>query len=87
MEIKRGRNLFYDYLVESGVPEDSIIAIPLDDEDFSEYCDPHILYEYIKSRLTDSKKQYYVFIDEAQYAISKEEMKKTDSDRIQRPRR
>lgn len=72
-------NLFYDYLVESGVPEDSIIAIPLDDEDFSEYCDPHKLYEYIKSRLTDSKKQYYVFIDEAQYAISKEEMKKTDS--------
>ena len=72
-------NLFYDYLVESGVPEDSIIAIPLDDGDFSEYCDPHKLYEYIKSRLTDSKKQYYVFIDEAQYAISKEEMKKTDS--------
>ena len=27
------------------------------------------------SRITDSKKQYYVFIDEAQYAITKEEMK------------
>lgn len=34
--------------------------------------------EYIKSKITDSNKQYYVFIDEAQYAITKEEMKNPD---------
>ena len=71
-------NLFYDYLIKTGVPEDSIIAIPLDDDDYAEYRDPHKLYEYIKSKLTDNKKTYYIFIDEAQYAISKEEMKNPD---------
>lgn len=71
-------NLFYDYLIENGVPAESIIAIPLDDDDYAEYCDPHKLYEYIKSKLTDNKKTYYIFIDEAQYAISKEEMKNPD---------
>ena len=71
-------NLFYDHLIGSGVPEENIIAIPLDDDDYAEYCDPHKLYEYIKSRINDSKQNYYVFIDEAQYAISKEEMKNPD---------
>ncbi|MCR5107695.1 MAG: ATP-binding protein [Lachnospiraceae bacterium] len=71
-------NLFYDHLINSGVPEENIIAISLDDDDYAEYCDPHKLYEYIKGRINDSKQKYYVFIDEAQYAISKEEMKDPD---------
>ena len=71
-------NLFYDHLIGSGVSEDNIIAIPLDDDDYAQYCDPHRLYEYIKARIKDSKQNYYVFIDEAQYAISKEEMKTPD---------
>ena len=71
-------NLFYDHLIGSGVSEDNIIAIPLDDDDYAQYCDPHRLYEYIKARIKDSKQNYYVFIDEAQYAISKEEMKNPD---------
>ena len=71
-------NLFYDHLIDSGVPEENIIAIPLDDDDYAEYSDPHKLYEYIKSRINYSKQNYYVFIDEAQYAISKEEMKNPD---------
>jgi len=71
-------NLFYDHLIKSGVPEANIIAIPLDDDDYAEYADPHKLNEYIKGRINDSKQKYYVFIDEAQYAISKEEMKNSD---------
>ena len=71
-------NLYYDYLMQEGVPEDCIISVPLDDDDYIEYCDPQKLSEYIKSRITDSNKQYYVFIDEAQYAITKEEMKNPD---------
>ena len=70
--------LFYDYLVQSGVPEDNIITVPLDDDDYAEYTDPGRLYDYIKSKLTDSKQKYYVFIDEAQYAITREEMKNPD---------
>lgn len=71
-------NLYYDYLMQEGVPEDCIISVPLDDDDYIEYCDPQKLSEYIKSKITDSNKQYYVFIDEAQYAITKEEMKNPD---------
>lgn len=70
-------DLYYDYLISTGVPEENIITIPLDDEDYKAYRDPNELYGYIKSRLTD-KQQYYVFIDEAQYAITKEEMKDHD---------
>ena len=71
-------NLYYDYLIKEGVSEDCIISVPLDDDDYIDYCDPRKLSEYIKSRITDSKKQYYVFIDEAQYAITREEMKNPD---------
>lgn len=71
-------NLYYDYLMQEGVPEDCIISVPLDDDDYIEYCNPQKLSEYIKSKITDSNKQYYVFIDEAQYAITKEEMKNPD---------
>ena len=71
-------NLYHDYLVSSGVPEDAIITVPLDDDEFIEYCDPHRLSLYIKDRTADKSQNYYVFIDEAQYAISKEEMKNPD---------
>lgn len=71
-------NLYYDYLMQEGVPEDCIISVPLDDDDYIEYCNPQKLSEYIKSRIADSNKQYYVFIDEAQYAITKKEMKNPD---------
>ena len=72
-------NLYYDYLISTGVAEDNIITIPLDDVDYEEYCEPHVLYDYIKSRIIDKSQQYYVFIDEAQYAITKNEMKDADT--------
>ena len=71
-------NLYHDYLISSGVPESTIITIPLDDDEFVEYCDPHRLSMYIRDRTADKSQNYYVFIDEAQYAISKEEMKNPD---------
>ena len=71
-------NLYHDYLVSLGVPESNIIAIPLDDDGYLAYCDPHKLSEYIKGKTADKDQNYYVFIDEAQYAITKEEMKNPD---------
>lgn len=70
--------LYYDYLISAGVPENNIITVPLDDESYEPYCNPHELHKYIKSHVTDEQQQYYVFIDEAQYAITKEEMKNPD---------
>ncbi|MCR5228224.1 MAG: ATP-binding protein [Eubacterium sp.] len=70
--------IFYNYLIGQGIPKENIIAVSLDDVEYFEYTDPHKLNDYIKSRLTDSNQNYYVFIDEAQYAITKEEMKNPD---------
>ena len=71
-------NLFYDHLLASGTPEDNIICIALDDVKNEAYRDPYRLYSYIKERVQDNREHYYVLIDEAQYAISKEEMKNQD---------
>lgn len=70
--------LYYKYLLSIGITENHIIRIPLDDIEFEKYCDAYKLYEYIKSRISDLTQQYYVFIDEAQYAITKEEMRNPD---------
>ena len=67
--------LFYEYLLSSGIQDEQIIKISLDDEEYREYCDPVRLHKYILSQLVNKNKQYYVFIDEAQYAISKDETK------------
>ena len=71
-------NLFYDHLLASGSPEDNIIGIALYDVENEAYRDPYRLYSYIKERVQDNREHYYVLIDEAQYAISKEEMKNPD---------
>ena len=66
--------LFKDYLLSSGVKEENIIAIALDEEKNQVYTDPSELSRYIASRISDKKAQYFVFLDEVQYAISTEEI-------------
>ena len=68
-------NLFYDYLRESGVAEDCIIRIALDDDKNEDLRDYKELSEYIRSQIIDSKKQYYIFLDEVQLAITEEEFR------------
>lgn len=74
-------NLFYDYLSESGVKEEQIITIALDDDAFVQYRDPDELSKYLRSKIVN-KEQYYVLIDEVQYAISKEELKNPEDIRL-----
>lgn len=56
--------LFINYLIENGVTKEQIIHINLEDAsyDFKDYKE---LYKYINDKL-NSKKQYYIFIDEVQ---------------------
>ena len=70
-------NLFYDYLLNSGIDKEHIIAISLDDDKNIEYRDPIKLSEYMREKIIDSK-MYYILIDEVQYAISNKELKNTD---------
>ena len=74
-------NLFYDYLVESGVSEEQIITIALDDDTFVRYRDPDELSKYIRAKIVN-KEQYYILIDEVQYAITREELKNTENIRL-----
>lgn len=74
-------NLFYDYLIESGVREEQIICIALDDDTFVKYRDPDELSKYIRSKIV-GKEMYYILIDEIQYAITKEEMKNPENIRL-----
>lgn len=58
-------NLFYQYLLESGVKDNKIIRIQLDDWANREYRDPDKLYAYVKGRISD-KSRYYILLDEVQ---------------------
>ena len=53
--------LFIDYLKSTGISNEQIISINLEDADYS-FEDYKQLYDYIKEKI-DSKNQYYVFLD------------------------
>ena len=59
-------DLFRQQLLDEGVVPEQIIGIQLDDLRNMKYRDPLHLDEYIRSRITDAKKVFYVFIDEIQ---------------------
>jgi predicted AAA+ superfamily ATPase len=73
-------NLFRDYLLHSGVPGDHIIGLSLDDLENVRYRDPERLYAYLKGKIADSSERYFVLLDEIQLAISREELRRKDSD-------
>ena len=73
--------LYKDYLIQSGIKEENIIAIALDDDKDLKYRDPDELSKHIRSRLTTDD-MYYILIDEVQYAISKEELKNPENIRL-----
>lgn len=74
-------NLFYDYLIESGVKEEQIITIALDDDTFVKYRDTDELSKYIRGKIVKPD-MYYILIDEVQYAITKDELKNPENIRL-----
>lgn len=75
-------NLYYDYLLQNGVSEDHIIKVALDDDDNKELRDPDKLSGFIHSKISDDKNMYYVLLDEVQFAISSEELRKNEPIRL-----
>lgn len=71
-------NLFYDYLIQSGVKEEQIIRIALDDNTFEKYRDSDELSKYIRGKIVNSD-MYYILIDEVQYAITKDGLKNPEN--------
>jgi predicted AAA+ superfamily ATPase len=60
-------NLYRKYLLESGVGEDQIVGLALDEIDNAKYRNPFELNTFVKERIADRNKRYYVFIDEIQF--------------------
>ncbi len=59
--------LYRQYLLDSGVQEDQIIGLALDEIDNAKYRNPFELNKIVKERITEKNKRYYVFIDEIQF--------------------
>lgn len=71
-------DLFVRHLIESGVPEDHIIALALDDRANVRYRDVDALYDYLMERIGNGQGVYYVLLDEIQYAITVKELRSKD---------
>ena len=65
--------LFKNYLIQSGIPENNIIEIALDERKNKEYRDPDAILEYIEEQIAD-KGDYYLLIDEVQLLNDFEEV-------------
>ena len=65
--------LFYDYLIETGINEDHIIKLALDDRSNRKFRDPDVLYTYVKNRIRD-KERYYVILDVVQNVLDFEDV-------------
>lgn len=68
-------NLFYKHLLETGVSEDRIIRIALDDDQNKELRDSNTLSTYIRTLANDKSKDYFLLLDEIQLAITQEELR------------
>lgn len=59
--------LYRQHLMNSGIPEEQIIGLALDEIDNARYRNPFELNNFIKERTSDTSKRYFVFIDEIQF--------------------
>lgn len=71
-------DIYKEYLLNSGVSETEIVTIALDDNANEEFREPSVISDYIREKCIDKNKKYYVFLDEIQFAISKEELRDKD---------
>ncbi|MBR5840546.1 MAG: AAA family ATPase [Victivallales bacterium] len=70
--------LFVDYLKSQGVDDSHIITLALDEDVNEPYRNPDALSAYLRSKISDKQKMFYVLLDEIQYAITKEELRNHD---------
>ena len=59
-------DIYKDFLLENGVAKNQIISINFEDMDYEELTDYKKLYEYIKSKMIENKRNY-IFLDEIQH--------------------
>ena len=62
-------SLYKDYLISKGISQSQIIELQLDEIDNAMYRDPFRLNSYIKERISDKSRKFYIFIDEIQFCL------------------
>lgn len=63
--------LYKEYLLQSGVSPDCIVALALDNALNAKYRDPLVLSQYLEEQTAETGKRYYVFLDEIQFVGKK----------------
>lgn len=75
-------NIFYNYLLDTGVKPKNIITLSLDEDDNREYRNPDKLSSFLRSRISNNTDMHYIFLDEVQFVISDEEIKSKEPLRL-----
>lgn len=68
-------DLFRNHLLKTGVSKKQIISLSLDEDENEQYLNPQNLSQYLKSRIINDEDMFYIFLDEAQLAITEDEYK------------
>lgn len=74
--------LFKNWLLETGVRAENILAIDLESEENRALRNPDNLSAFFKARIHEGQGRHYVLIDEAQMAIQKSELKSDEPIRL-----
>ncbi len=75
-------NLFYEHLLQSGVREDHILRVALDDDENKALRDPDALSAFLREQIGEDSDTYYVLLDEVQFAISDDELRNKEPIRL-----
>ena len=75
-------NLFYEHLLQSGVREDHILRVALDDDENKALRDPDALSAFLRAQIGEDRDMYYVLLDEVQFAISDDELRSKEPIRL-----
>lgn len=59
--------LYRQYLLDSGINEDQIVGLALDEIDNAKYRNPFELNKVVRERMPDPNRRCYVFVDEIQF--------------------
>lgn len=60
-------NLYRDWLLQEGIKEEQIITLALDILENAKYRNPLELDKYVRNKMVDPQRRYYIFIDEIQF--------------------
>lgn len=64
-------DLFYEYLLSQGIPDDHIIRLELDQRRHYKFRDPIVLCDYVENIIKDrSNDRFFLFVDEVQFTAT-----------------